>query len=244
MPNAVTMQAFAACKEPATTAPLSCYTMKDLVEINVRDVKNSTQKAYTLPRELLRWHSSYFAAALDPKSQLQGVDKVKYPLEERHEVFEIFLCWLWTGRLRDALKADEDPHLSEVVLFELWIFADMRGIPALGNAAIDALLERLVAKGQQVPLTLICKVYESTTSGALIRKYFVDTFVLTQLPAWWMTLDADTLPFKFVLEALPKLLTRGVNAQRMHLTAWKQHDRCQWHDHSGPGGKLRLESRE
>ncbi|KAF2033204.1 hypothetical protein EK21DRAFT_86628 [Setomelanomma holmii] len=40
----------------------------------------------------------------------------------------------------------EDVYLDYETLVEVWSFADMRGIPALGNAAIDMLHEQIAAK--------------------------------------------------------------------------------------------------
>jgi hypothetical protein len=45
-------------------------------------------------------------------------------------------------------------------------------------------------------------------------------------------------------DAIPKLVSKGDDERVMSKQEWKEIDRCQWHDHSGPGGKLRLDSRK
>jgi hypothetical protein len=43
--------------------------MKDLVSITVYDTTLDKEKVFEIPRALLKWHSLYFAAALDPESK-------------------------------------------------------------------------------------------------------------------------------------------------------------------------------
>ena len=100
---------------------------------------------------LLKWHSSYFAAALDPKGFCKE-DQKDIEIKEDIEVFELLQCRAYTGRLQDEKSTAGDtprdptsvahlPHSS--VLCKLWIFGDMRGVPDLKNAAIDVLHERI-----------------------------------------------------------------------------------------------------
>lgn len=107
-------------------------------------------KAFTIPRDLLRWYSSYYVAALDPESDFCVGGDEALTLTERIEIFEVFVCWMYTGRLQDPQTslgdaATASPYLPAQLLCEIWVFVDMRGVPALGDAAIDMFHERITA---------------------------------------------------------------------------------------------------
>lgn len=126
----------------------SCYDCENTIRIVVETPVDKSKKAYVIPRGLLMWHSAYFAAALDFDSDFAAGEELC--LEEHHEVFNAFVCWLFTGRVKDPhlnreSETAHDHFLGDETIFRLWIFADMRGIPGLGNAAIDMYDKRIGA---------------------------------------------------------------------------------------------------
>jgi hypothetical protein len=227
----------------------SCYDYKDLVSIVVQDSGSEEKKTYRVPRELLRWHSSYFAAAFDPDSDFHTSDEGEVNMEDSLPVFDAFHCWLLTGRLKDPPSSEaevtcDEYFLSRGLLMEIWVFADMRGIPALGNAAIDMLHERFVA-GWRAAGKELKDVYDMTTANSGLRRYIVDMYTMTHsLDSFMKKMDADVAPVEFLLEVLPRFVSKGPKGKGIGRTAWTRYDRCTWHDHSGPGGQLRLESRK
>ncbi|KAH5228421.1 hypothetical protein HBI62_086390 [Parastagonospora nodorum] len=243
--------ALSKCEGPDIQAPSTCYNMNDMAKIFVfEDILNEdTGTIYELPRGLLRWHSSYFAAALDPDSDIGSKDG-ELTLNEDHAVFGAFLCWIWTGRLKDIPESLEDAsapdfYLSSMLLCKIWVFGDMRGVPGLCNAAIDMLHERTSAKWKS-GVFHVPWAYAKTASGASLRRFMVDTCTFLKGSSFWQRLgdESKAIPVQFVLDALPALISRGQTAEPIKRAAWTVLDRCQWHDHSGPGGKLRMESRE
>ena len=67
-------------------------------------------------------------------------------------MFDVFHCWLHTGTLKEVDQSVgsgvpklEDLYLPNLTLCKVWVFADFRGIPILGNCAIDALHERALS---------------------------------------------------------------------------------------------------
>jgi hypothetical protein len=198
------------------------------------------------------WHSSYFAAALDPKNGAKFVkaSTKELTLQEDAEVFEAFRCWIYTGKLKDipSTAADattQDQYLSAMILCKIWVFADMRGIPALGNSAIDMLHELVCSKWTNYPHELLKYTYQNTTSGSKLRKYLVSSF--TKLRGYGIFMEEMTeerVTIEFLLDAIPVLVRQGNRSQGIGKEEWSKLDRCEWHDHSGPGGKLRLESRK
>lgn len=216
--------------------------------MTVVSTHSKKSKSYELPRELLKWHSSYFAAALDPESDFNS--KREMCLTERHRVFDAFVCWLFTGRVKDLPEdrndaSANDYYLSTEVLIWVWIFADMRGTPGLGNAAIDMYHERLASEWKTC-LEDTEYIFDHTQKGSALRKFVVDAHTLTKLHTKFINevSQRDPANGEFLLDAIPILVKRGQSAKNINRKAWTELDRCQWHDHSGPGGKLRLESRK
>lgn len=119
----------------------------------------------------------------------------------------------------------------------------MRGVPALCNAALDMLHEKGVAE-RSFPFDIIRDVYERTVPGAMLRTYLVDnTIAIFTIKELTLELDPEDATVPFLLDVMPRLSTTSDNAKLMSSKAWTKVDRCQWHDHSGPGGKSRLASR-
>jgi hypothetical protein len=133
------------------TRDSTCYDFKDMFRIIVRSTNTKKfVKTYHFPRKLLTWYSSYFAAALDPANidKFTATRTSEIILDGTIEVFDAFQCWLYTGRLKDVPNTTEAGtvlYLTPMLLSQIWISADMRGIPDLENAAIDMLHERICA---------------------------------------------------------------------------------------------------
>lgn len=232
-----------------TATHSTCYDMNDMAKTYVlKDTLKDDVQAHEIPRGLLRLRFSYFVAALDLDSDIGSKDG-ELRLNENHAVFEAFLCWIWTGRLKDIPESLEgasatDFYLSSTLLCKIWTFGDLRGVPGLCNAAIDMLHERITARWK-TPDRHVPWAYANTASGAPLRRFMVDICTLLKGSSFWERLEDELkeIPVQFVLDALPILISRGQAAEPMKRAAWTVLDRCQWHDHSGPGGKLRMESR-
>ncbi|KAF9691995.1 hypothetical protein EKO04_009994 [Ascochyta lentis] len=226
------------CKGPSTTPPSSCYNLEDVVTILVKD--GQKRREYTVLRGLVIWHSSYFAAALDPEGGWSQDGERKLTLDCAHATFDAFCCWLFTSKLKDpvtnAILAN-NVFLSVRVLVDIWIFADFHGIPALGNSAIEMMHERIVAEWT-LPCHIIKHAYRNTLAGSKLRGYLVELYKMSaELDA--VTAKPSSYTEEFLCDVLPALARR----ERRLRGSVTSVDRCQWHDHSGPGGKLRLESR-
>jgi hypothetical protein len=195
------------------------------------------------------WHSSYFAAAFDPTNSAAFTDVTKngLTLEEDPDVLEAFCCWLFTGRLKDLVvnASPEEQYLESATLCKIWVFADMRGIPALGNVAIDMLHERISASWTVVPYSALTCAYETTPPSSLLSKFFVDAY--TRLHSYQKFQEravSDKIASEFLIDAMTILVRQGEHYGGMMRPSWTLMNRCLWHDHSGPGGKSRLELRK
>lgn len=135
-------------------------------------------------------------------------------------------------------KKPKDLYLSSELLCEIWAFADFRGIPALANAAIDMLHEASVAKWQ--PLAgAVEYVYSNTLEDSKLRAFVVQYSIATET---WKSLGnwSGSQTVGFLHDVMPKIAERKEGEQHYRDKATRM-DRCQWHDHSGPGGRLRLQ---
>lgn len=129
------------------------------------------------------------------------------------------------------------------MLVRVWIFADERGIPGLDNAAIDMMHELVSATWQYSQKVAFEVVYDETMPGYLLGKFFIDMHTQVLLYEQFRThLTPEYGGAEFILEALPILVRNGESHISCGRKKWTKVDRCQWDDHSGPGGKLRLES--
>ncbi|KAF3002614.1 hypothetical protein E8E13_008788 [Curvularia kusanoi] len=224
----------------------SCYDATDLVRISVFD--GSQNHDYTVPRKLVAWHSSYFAAATDPNGGFAENSRRVVNIECSRDVFEAFYCWMHTSRLKDLPEGANgipvtECYLPSKVLIDLWIFADYHGIPALGNSAIDMLHERAVAQWPSVADGVAQYIYNHTRWDSNLRDFISDWTSMTTPDTYTfrtLSLDRSKDPAEFLHDVYPKICVRFSPASRR---AAQTEDRCRWHDHSGPGGRLRLELR-
>jgi hypothetical protein len=124
-------------------------------------------------------------------------------------------------------------------LCAIWLFADLRGIASLGNSVIDMLHERQSSRWL-VEGSVIKHVYNNTTSGAKLRVFIVDWCAMTTGNT--ETFMRCTQKKHQTLELLQEMVHAMTDRESQDYMT--RLDRCRWHDHSRPGGKLRLDSRK
>jgi len=214
----------------------------DTIRITIREGVKS--KEYQVFRGLLTWHSGYFAAALSPISGFHDSGTNSLEFIEDIEVFDAFTCWCYTGKLDDSSKpisVAHPPCLSLLTLAKIWVFADFH-IPALCNAAIDALHQHQ-ALLWLTPSPVIKYVHEHTKHGSLLRQYLQEAFTKTMTLESVMSRDKEEHTVEFLHDTL-LVIARRKKGEKLDRMQWAKLDRCKWHDHSGPGGRLRMESRK
>ena len=138
------------------------------------------KQVFFLHKEILCNVSSYFRAALDGSFAEGLTQQIELP-EDDVTVFEYFHAWLYSpiGQKFIPSASEIDPYTTDIdseLLFDLYIFADVRDIPLLQNYTIDA----IIYKGEFTDTIfgpLIHHVYDHTTLSSPLRKLLVD---------WWM----------------------------------------------------------
>lgn len=153
---------------------------------------------------------------------------------------------MYTGQLQDSPGMDAptaEHNMSWWLLCDIWLFADFRGIPSLGNSAIDLLHERFAVKWRTVS-PAIKHIYDRTLPGSKLRSFISEWYGLAySLDEFTKQSIMDDQTVEFLHDVYPMLLGGGA-VQHMSRTQMTSMDRCRWHDHSGPGGRLRLNSKK
>lgn len=128
-----------------------------------------------------RWHSAYFAAALDHDGGFKA-GSATVEIECGLAVFDAFYCWLHTGE-RDANDSAEptvrNTYLRPGIMCKGWVFADFCGIPAFANCVIVSLHDFCVA-AWQTPGTGIHYVYEDTAADSRLRMFIKDWYSMSK----------------------------------------------------------------
>ncbi|KAF2813014.1 uncharacterized protein BDZ99DRAFT_568278 [Mytilinidion resinicola] len=215
-------------------------------------VRTDEKKDIRIHKGLLTYHSAFFAAALNGGFKEGETGIVELP-DDEVAVFQAVYCWLYTGRLHDPpssplAKASSAPGpltpeipLTGEVICKVFVFGEMRGIPALKNEAID-LLHRFTCV-MEFPTIVLHYIYENTSDESLIRKMIVEMaadFFLSCSDLTCFNTKRDLLPAGFLLDLMFKLETQDGKFKETGNTGMVNLDRCsKYHDHSGPGGKLR-----
>jgi len=222
----------------------TCYDPEDMITIVVRD--DNKTKDYKMFRKLLMWRYSYFAGALDPSSGFISEQEKSITLEYSHQLFDAFYCWFYTGGLKDPVKNATEKtqvYLDLALVRKIWVFADCHGIPELGNSATDMLHECLVATWN-THSTCIKYIHNNTVASSMLRSFVVDWSSSTHS---FKSLDfpdkENQQTVQYLHDVMLKIAERN-GQRRLSREEAMAMNRCQWHDHSGPGGKLRLESRK
>lgn len=202
-------------------------------------------KEYQVFRGLLTWHSGYFAAALSPVNGFHDSGTNSLEFIEDIEVFDTFTCWLYTGKLDDTsepVSIAHPPRLSLLTLSKVWVFADFHIIPALSNAAIDALHEHQ-ALLWLTPSPVIKHVYGHTKPDSHLRQYLQDAFTKTMTLESVMSRDKEEHTVEFLHDIL-LVIVRRKKGEKLDRMQWAKLDWCKWHDYSGPEFRLKMESRK
>lgn len=143
--------------------------------VKIRVGKPSTE--FVVHEALLSHYSSYFRAALNSNFK-EGRSKEIELLEDDAEIFKIFVHFLYTGSLYpgniDATAIDENFEMSvQMEATKVWLLGDMRGVPALQNAAVDVIHISLM-RGWTAWVSAIAYIYDRTSEAGPLRSLFVE----------------------------------------------------------------------
>ncbi|KAI5270735.1 hypothetical protein E4T47_05850 [Aureobasidium subglaciale] len=137
--------------------------------IQIQSQGDNTSKVYraTVHKELLCFHSTYYAAAM--KGQFPEYSLELFTLDLSHEQLWLFVAWLYSGRVEDHLG----DSLIEDDIYALYVFADQTNIIAL-RRSIMVLLG--TSRDMRVPHFLghLAKFLRQLTDSCGLRKFLFD----------------------------------------------------------------------
>lgn len=118
-------------------------------------------------KQLLCDTSGFFEAALNgnfKESKSQTIEMA----EDDADVFHRFQYWAYTGVIEQEPRNQSD--ISWHTLIDLYVFAEVRCIPALQNAAIDAVI-RKHESSPRAPIEEYRYIYENTAEKSPLRRF-------------------------------------------------------------------------
>ncbi|KAI9695340.1 MAG: hypothetical protein M1820_008692 [Bogoriella megaspora] len=191
------------------------------------------RKTYCIYRCLLCHDSSYFRKALSGESK-EAHERTITLDQDSVETFKAVHLWLHTRRIYQSESGDPNAvPLQFEGLFKIYFFADMKGMPALKNAAVDAVftkyLQNLEYPARSVPL-----VYENTSQDCTLRRVLVDLAVRNYGCQRLIQEHRTNLVNDFLVECI--MAMRALRGRLdVQPKGWIESvNRCQYHDHSDP----------
>ncbi|KAJ9646466.1 hypothetical protein H2199_002515 [Coniosporium tulheliwenetii] len=206
-------------------APPSAYTFDSLIRITVGSSPNT--RDFHIYKGLLTHYSTYFKAALNGnfKESKEGVILL---CTDDPEVFQIVCYWLFTGQLWDSRKVKKEGEvpLSWRLLCSIFVFGDARGIPALRNAAIDGLMDK-ISDEWKLFTGQVKFIYQNTPKKSLLRKLAVDMVVKTYPVD---QLKESECNLEYMMELAIALESAG-KRRLLSQEEWRKMNNCDYHDH-------------
>ena len=143
--------------------------------------------------------------------------------------------FMYEQRRFDPLKGDSGSDtmtISAMTLYQVYVFGQMRNIPAPKNAALDFLVLKQI-EDTFISENSIWYVYEITNEGSGPRMLLSDIFAhccdFSSEGVRVALKEQDVLPYDFLAD----ILSAG-NTSKLEAAEWyKQLDLCKYDDHPG-----------
>lgn len=185
---------------------------------------------------LLCAYSSYFAAALTSpflEARIQSIT-----LEESPEILTTAVYWLYSGTIQHSSSCAR-PRNVQAHLVEIWLFADRRGMPALQNAALDAMHASVIDEWDFGDRVIITRLFEDAPRSSGILDWVVELYAVfanvKRLDKWEdeEAKAEDRLPGLFLFKLARRLVAMVDGCPRSAdfsgVLQWL--DLCQFHEH-------------
>lgn len=131
------------------------------------------KETFEVYKGVLSFHSDYFRSALNGRFCEAQSGTIRLPTDEA-ATFMYFKNWMYTREFQTSDQPDWEALDFEEII-RLYLFADCRRIPALANACIT-LLHQKIHQTWLIHTDSLPLIYENTLEGSLIRRFTIDTF--------------------------------------------------------------------
>ncbi|KAG9590598.1 hypothetical protein KCU77_g4103, partial [Aureobasidium melanogenum] len=177
-------------------------------------------------KSLLSHYSRYYSVAVNGK--FLEAKNTFFELELNKQQAEIFICWLYSGRLSDNLLRPDTKDL-----LDLYVFADKTDISALRRQIITALVNR---RGVHMSLRSIIMIVNSVPGTSPLYRFAVEWYVHHWLPRkaenGRYDPDYEELPKEFLFTVMCGFSEIRDNHQRMKRILCKCcTNPCYYHEH-------------
>ena len=238
------------------TSTHCCYDMDEAKKLHKRLLSGPTvdiyvgkeRKRWTLHRNLLCHHSSYFETELEGHEVPKQEDVRKLELlDDDPKGFELLVKWLYQGQLEDsALFTEEDKYNYAVACHKLYMLCDKFDMIQLKNLAMDQYRSNLHAAELVPDAEEINEIYRAAPRGSPFRTLMTKIAARQNMDP---DVDKDAQSYRACFENNPDFAVDMVNAIRymsggMLFDDPTNGDFCSYHDHTdgsscGRGGKQR-----
>ena len=175
------------------------------------------------------YYSEYFTRAFNG-AFTEGKTGVSVLEDESVETFTRFFNWLHSRQFCDSPQTK--PNDFDKQLLDLYILGDKRVIPAVCNAAIDALLADSI-ETWSFPFysEFITKLYNNTPEGSKMRKLVIDMIAKTRPRMNFLNPKFKGSDFsdEFLMELLVAINLSRRRCDWVAEDKWSEVDRCQYH---------------
>ncbi|KAL9092062.1 MAG: hypothetical protein Q9159_001061 [Coniocarpon cinnabarinum] len=216
-----------------------------VVRLNVG--QGSHKKTYFVHKALLTHYSDYFNAMLNNPFFIEGRDTKGYQTvnldEEEPEVFDRAYHWLYNGSV--LTNAEYQDYNFQMMLVELWLLADRRGMPALQNDALDAINRNSNVTKKLCEVVLIHRLWNLSPRRSPVRSWLLEQFVGVKnlevlfnrpVPAHW------NFPPQDFVHALTLRQREVIRHGKREEDKLKKLDICAFHEHrDGKGCRVLAE---
>ena len=165
----------------------------------------ATSEIFTIHDHLLKDNSSFFRERLFDKYHDWNGDKVVQIDDADANHFQVYVHWLYHGKIDCHQAIDAVQKLKSRVKLEVlihcYLLGDTLGTPAIKNNVIDQMIEFNEEYNNLPRKDLITHVYRETQQSSKLRKLIVDLYVWTATAEDIESLDDTTTPFEFVCDA-------------------------------------------
>lgn len=202
---------------------LQCVTTTTTVLLGPEEARRQ------VPRELLTTVSPFFNACLNGEFSEAASHTVKLP-EDRADVFDYFLYWLYTRRLdHEAVDAAEPTKPAYFWLLHLYCMVDKFEIESCKNAIVDK-VARLAEMTNSVPTPtdtwIVFETFDSQGENKM-RRLVVDLFTWKRTDNLLDSHEDEWHP-RFMRDLVVRMKRADVkNTVKPWLT-----DACRYHEHA------------
>ncbi|KAJ9659781.1 hypothetical protein H2201_007217 [Coniosporium apollinis] len=213
-----TAQALAVPCRHSKSAPFSLRTRFKTFTNTAEVLIGPSKTRFLVHRELLTFHSPFFAAALNG-TFAEGLSQSVTLPEERVDTFELFVFWLYTQNLDEVFIKDGKP--TYFLLLDLYSTADRLSVEKLRNQVVDKVAELAEEKNSVPTPSDTYILYESIRDNAPMRQLILDLFAFKKTDNLLENHPHDWHP-RFLRDLIVKLKRKDLSAMWRHdIAPWK-----------------------